>query len=145
MTCHSDLQKFDLHFTPAGDRIKSAAVKKSEMLMSAHRQLRNTATKINREANMAYILDKLQASQGDLKKTWATIDKLVNKRSKTTNITALEADGQTIDNRVGMAISINDFLPRTEAGLSSTPCMKNIYGETISMHQKKPVFFLVSG
>ena len=52
-----------------GDRIKSAAVKNnSEILMSAYRQLRNRATKMNREAKTAYFLDKLQASQGDLKK-----------------------------------------------------------------------------
>ena len=46
----------------------------------------------------------------------------------------------------GISLEIHNlFLPRTEAGLSSTPCVKNIYGETISMHQKKPVFlsFLV--
>ena len=92
------------------DRIKSAAVKnKSEMLMSAYRQLRNKATKMNRAAKMAYFSDKLQASQGDLKETWATINKLVNKRSNTTNITALEVDGQTIDDPVGMANSMNDF------------------------------------
>ena len=44
-----------------------------------------------------------------MKETWATIDKLVNKRSKNTNITALEVDGQTIDDFVGMANSMNDF------------------------------------
>ena len=64
---------------------------------------------MNREVKTAYFSDKLQASQGDLKETWATINKLVNKRSKTTNITALEVDGQTIDDPVGMANSMNDF------------------------------------
>ena len=47
--------------------------------MSAYRQLRNKATKMNREAKTAYFSDKLQASQGDLKETWVTINKLVNK------------------------------------------------------------------
>ena len=77
--------------------------------MSAYRQLRNKATKMNREAKTANFSDKLQASQGDLKEIWATINKLVNKRSKTTNITALEVDGQTIDDPVGMANSMNHF------------------------------------
>ena len=92
------------------DRIKSAAVKnKSEMLMSAYRQLRNKATKMNKEAKTAYFSDKLHVSQGELKETWATINKLVNKRSKTSNITALDVDGQTIDDPVRMANSMNDF------------------------------------
>ena len=40
---------------------------------------------------------------------------------------------------------IKNLLPRTEAGLCSTPCVKNTHGETISMRRKKPVFlsFLV--
>ncbi len=77
--------------------------------MSAYRQLRNKATKMNREAKSAYFSDKLQAPQGELKETWATINKLVNKRPKTTNIAALEVDRQTIDDPVGMANSMNDF------------------------------------
>ena len=94
----------------ARDKIKVSAVKnKSEILMSAYRQMRNKATKMNREAKRVYFSEKLQASQGNLKETWATINKLVNKRSKTTNITALEVDGQTIDDSVGMANSMNDF------------------------------------
>ncbi len=64
---------------------------------------------MNREAKSAYFSDKFQASQGDLNETWATTNKLVNKRSKTTNIAALEEDGQTIDDPVGMANSMYDF------------------------------------
>ena len=41
-----------------------------------------------------------------MKETWATIDKLVNKRSKNTNITALEVDGQA-----------NSDIPHTEYDL----------------------------
>ena len=77
--------------------------------MSAFRRLRNRATRMNREAKTAYFSDRIQASQGDLKETWATINKLVNKRSKTTNIKALEVDSQNIDDPVGMANSMNEF------------------------------------
>ena len=35
--------------------------------------------------------------------------------------------------------SVSDLFPRTEVGLSSTPCVKDIYGESISMF-RKPVF-----
>ena len=86
--------------------------------MSAYRQLRNKATKMNREGKTAYFSGKLQASQGNLKETWASINKLVNKRSKTTNITALEVDGQTIDDPVGMANSMNEFFSNIGVKLS---------------------------
>ena len=75
-------------------------------------------TKMNREANMVYFSEQLQASQGNLKETWATINKLVNKRCKTTHITAPEVDGQTIDDSVGMANSTNDFFSNVGDKLS---------------------------
>ena len=65
------------------DKIKIAAVKnKSEILMSAYRQLRNKATKLNKAAKRAYFTNKIQASEGNLKETWATINKLVKKGLK---------------------------------------------------------------
>ena len=86
--------------------------------MSAFRQLRNRTTKMNREAKTAYFSDKLQASQGELKETWAAINKFVNKQSKTTNIKALEVDGQIIYDPVGMANSMNDFFSNIGVKLS---------------------------
>ena len=77
--------------------------------MSAYRQLRNKATKVKREFKTAFFSDKSQASQGHIKETWSTKNKLANKLSKTTNITALEVEGQTIDDLVGMANSMNNF------------------------------------
>ena len=92
------------------DKIKISAVKnKSEILMSAYRQLRNKATKLNKEAKRAYFTNKIQASEGNLKETWATINKLVNKRSKTTNISSLTVDGISVSETVGIANSMNDF------------------------------------
>ena len=68
------------------DKIKTAAVKnKSEILMSTYRQLRNKATKLSKEARRAYFANKIYASEGNLKETWATINKVVSKRSKTTS------------------------------------------------------------
>ena len=111
------------------DKIKIAAVKnKSEILMSAYRQLRNKATKLNKEAKRAYFTNKIQASEGNLKETWATINKLVNKRSKTTNISSLTVDGSSVSDSVGIANSMNEFfcnvgnelckdIPDTENGL----------------------------
>ena len=98
------------HLFNTRDKIKIAAVKnKSEILMSAYRQLRNKATKLNKEAKRAYFTNKIQASEGNLKETWATINKLVNKRSKTTNISSLTVDGSSVTDSVGIANSMNEF------------------------------------
>ena len=111
------------------DKIKIAAVKnKSEILMSAYRQLWNKATKLKKEAKRAYFTNKIQASEGNLKETWATINKLVNKRPKTTNISSLTVDGSSVTDSVGIANSMNEFfcnvgnelckdIPDTENGL----------------------------
>ena len=79
------------------DKIKIAAVKnKPEILMSAYLHLRNKETKQNKEAKRAYFTNKIQASEGNLKETWATINKLVNKRSKTTIISSLTVDENSV-------------------------------------------------
>ena len=94
----------------ARDKIKIAAVKnKSEFLMSAYRQLRNKATKMNKDAKRAYFMNKIHASEGNLKETWKTINKLVNKRSKTTNISSLNVDGNSVTDPTGIANSMNQF------------------------------------
>ena len=92
----------------ARDKIKIAAVKnKSELLMSAYRQLRNKVTKMNKEAKRAFFMNKIHTSEGNLKETWKTINKLVNKRSKTTNISSLNVDGNSVTDPVGIANTMN--------------------------------------
>ena len=76
----------------------------------------------------AYFTNKIQASEGNLKETWATINKLVNKRSKTTNLSSLTVDGGSVTDSVSIANSMNEFfcnvgselckdIPNTENGL----------------------------
>ena len=77
--------------------------------MSAYRQLRNKATKLNKEVKRVYFKNKIQASEGNLKETWATINKLVNNRSKTTNISSLTVDRSSVTDSVGIANSMNEF------------------------------------
>ena len=72
--------------------------------MSAYRQLRNKATKLNKEAKRAHFTNKIQASEQNLKETRATINKLVNKRSKTTNILSLTVDGSSVSDSVNEGI-----------------------------------------
>ena len=66
-------------------------------------------TKMNKEAKRAYFMNKIHTSEGNLKETWKTIGKLVNIRSKTTNISSLNVDCNSVTDPVGIANSMNQF------------------------------------
>ena len=67
------------------DKLKIAAVKaKSELLMQAHRKVRNKVSSLNTRLKRQYFTNKIGSCEGNLKETWATINKLINKKSKTT-------------------------------------------------------------
>ena len=94
----------------ARDQIKHAAIKdQSEVLMSAYKQLRNKVIKLSKKGKREYFMNKIQASDGNLEETWATINKLVAKRSKTANLSSLSVDGNIITDSVGITNSLSEF------------------------------------
>ena len=64
---------------------------------------------MNKEAKRAYFMNKFRASEGNLKETWKIINKRVDKRSKTTNTSSLNVDGNSVTDRVGIANSMNQI------------------------------------
>ena len=92
------------------DKLKVAAVKaKSEILMAAYRQVRNKANRMNADLKKTYFTNKIHEAEGNVKETWSTINKLINKRSKTTTIQSLRVDGITIFDSKEIANSMNQF------------------------------------
>ena len=67
--------------------------------------MNNTVKTANRE----YYTDKIKASEGNWKETWAIINKLVNPRQKTTIISSLSDGNQLILNLQGIANKMNNF------------------------------------
>ena len=65
---------------------KQAIHSKSEVLMQCYRHIRNKVNKINGELKRDYFTYKIASCEGDLKRTWQTINDVLNKKSKTTNI-----------------------------------------------------------
>ena len=95
----------------ARDRLKKQAIRsKSESLMQSYRQLRNQVNKLNGELKREYFTHKIASCEGDLKKTWQTINNVLNKKSKTTNIASLKIDGKHISTNAGIAESMNNFI-----------------------------------
>ena len=92
------------------DRMKIAAVKaKSELLMNAYRHVRNQANNMNSRLKRNYFTNKLNECEGDLKQTWSTINKLINKRSKSTQIQSLKVDDTVIKDSESIANLMNDY------------------------------------
>ena len=81
----------------ARDKLKKQAVRSnSEILMQAHRQMRNKVNKLNTESKREYFSNKIASHNGDLKNTWKTINLVLNKKSKTTQIASLDVDGKQV-------------------------------------------------
>ena len=92
------------------DKIKASAIKnKSEILMAAYRQLRNKVNNTCKILKREYYTDKINASEGNPKETWSTINKVINKRSKTTMISSLSDGDESISNPIDIANKMNDF------------------------------------
>ena len=75
----------------ARDKLKKQAVRSnSEILMQAYRQMRNKVNKLNTESKREYFSNKIASHNGDLKNTWKTINLVLHKKSKTTQIASLD-------------------------------------------------------
>ena len=139
------------------DRLKKQAVRsKSKILMEAYRQTRNKVNKLNTDLKREFFTNKIASQNGDLKRTWKTINMVLNKKSKTTQIAALQVDGRQICDSESMAESMNesfcsigntlsDKIPKT-----SNPILENKYSvnpqnlrfefEAINVSQLERVF-----
>ena len=102
------------------DKLKKSAVKHgSALLMQAYRRIRNRVNSLNTKLKKAYFSQKIADCQGNMKETWNTINKLINKRSKTTNISSLVVDEACLTNSSEIADSMNDYFCNMGSKLSS--------------------------
>ena len=77
--------------------------------MEAYKRIRNKAIALNTKQQKNYFSAKIQSCEGNLKEAWATINKLINKRSKTTSITSILEDDVLITEPDGIANSMNKY------------------------------------
>ena len=92
------------------DKLKKSAVKHgSALLMQAYRHTRNRVNSLNTKLKKAYFSQKIADCQGNMKETWNTINQLINKRSKTTNISSLGVDETCLTKSREIADSMNDY------------------------------------
>ena len=64
---------------------------------------------LNEQRKREYFTHKIASCEGDLKNTWKTINNVLSKKSKTTNISSISIEGKHISSSAGIAESMNDF------------------------------------
>ena len=79
------------------DKLRKQAIRsKSEVLFDAYKQMRNKVNKVNIDLKRDYFTNKITFHEWDIKNTWKTINLVLNKKSKTTQIATLDVDGKKI-------------------------------------------------
>ena len=92
------------------DRLKRSAVKhKSQVMISSYKQCRNQVNTLNVTLKRQYFSDKILQQKGNMKESWQTINQLLNKRSKSTNIYSLSDSSQTLFDKQRISDKMNQF------------------------------------
>ena len=109
------------------DKLKKSAVKHgSALLMQAYRHIRNRVNSLNTKLKKVYFSQKIANCHCNMKETWSTINKPINKRSKTTTISSLVVDEECRTKSSEIADSMNDYFCNIGSRLSSKiPNMEN--------------------
>ena len=109
-----------IHKQCTRDILKAKAVKiKSEILIEAYRNLRNQVNHENYKLKRQYFANKISDNEKDIKGTWNTINMLVNRSSKTTEIPYLEVKGEIISDSKQIVEALNDYFATIGRDLNS--------------------------
>ena len=102
------------------DMLKSKAVAlNSNILMQAFRNIRNETNKLNSSLKREYFSKQIDKAEGDIKATWKTVNKLLNKKSETTEIPHLDVDGEIITDTSKKAEELNKYFANIGKTLNS--------------------------
>ena len=74
---------------------------------------------------MAILSNEIRTVEGDIKRTWKTINKLLNKRSKTMELPYLEEDGEIITDPQDRADKLNTYFSTIGEKLKGTFASNN--------------------
>ena len=96
------------------DKLKKAANKtKSEILMNSYKHVRNQVNSLNVQFS-----NKIISQEGNMKETWRTLNQILNKRSKSTNIVCIKDQDKELGKKE-IAESMNQFFCSVGKDLAS--------------------------
>ena len=81
--------------------------------MQAFRNIRNETNKLNSSLKREYFIKQIDKAVGDIKVSWKTVNKLLNKKSKTIEIPHLDVDGEIITDTSKKAEELNKYFANT--------------------------------
>ena len=97
----------------------------SEILMHAYRNLRNQVNRENERLKQQYFSNEIKRVQRDIKETWKTVNKLLDKRSKTMEILYSEEDREIITDPQDTTDKLNTYFSTIGEKLNSTFTVKD--------------------
>ena len=77
--------------------------------MNSYKHVRKKVNNLGKKLKQDYFTKRIAPYEGNLKQTWKTINLLLNKRSKTTNVSCLDVEDRNVTDRNEIAQSMNDF------------------------------------
>ena len=107
-----------------------------------HKHLRNKVARKIRHAIHSYYHGLIEENQGDPKRMWKVINKVLDKATPSTEISSLEVGGKTITNEKDIAESLNHHFvtvgPKLASKLESKPDDDSL--KLINYQQNKMIF-----
>ena len=101
------------------DRLKKIATKNPEM-WSLYPKQRNRVTKEIRNSIQDHYKALINESNGDPKKIWKTINRVLEKDVKSTNLSAIESEGKTLTKGYDMLEALNRHFVSVGPDLAKT-------------------------
>ena len=90
----------------------------SEVLLQAYRNLRNQINRENDRLKREYFSRKIYENDGNIKRTWNTINKLIDRKSKTTEIPYLDVGGEIVSDLKQKVENLNDYFVSAGSALN---------------------------
>ena len=86
--------------------------------MASYRNICNRVNNLNKSFKLEYFSTKIALEKGNLNETWKTLNLVLNKRSKITNVGSLNVDGEVSIENSRIARSMNEFFRSMGSNLS---------------------------
>ena len=118
---------------------RKAVLSKSMIDWSAYRHARNRYNKLVKDTVRSHFQNKLHNNQGDLKKTWKTINELMNKSKKENTILEVRIDSLEITDPINITNAFNKHFVEMGDRLSKDKPQSNVTPESYLSDFQNPI------
>ena len=111
-------------------------------LFDSYRHVRNKVNALNTQQKKDYYNNRIFASKGNMKESWKTINELLDKRSKSSNIDSLKESGSEIVHRKDIPDAMNNYFCSVGKDLADeiSPVANPLLSGDLEMNKTKAKF-----